>query len=138
MAILSRARSRRRELVEVSGSVAKNRTVAMEDGRTVDYSIIHSVMSFEIVAAYTLRIHFEDGVSRTVNFENVLGGALFRPLRDIGFFKQVFISEGIPTLTWPNGADFNPDHLYDWPRFEALYIERAENWEKQESAAHSH
>jgi len=101
------------------------------------YSVIHEITSFEIVAPHTIRVHFEDGHSRTIDFSKVLGGALFRPLRDPDYFSQVFISEGIPTLTWPNGADFNPDHLYDWPRYEKLYIERAESWEKQDSSVTS-
>jgi hypothetical protein len=98
----------------------------------MNYSIRHSVVSFEITAPHTIRIYFEDGVTQTIAFNNVLGGELLRPLRDPDFFHQVFVSDGIPTLTWPNGADFNPDHLHDWQSYEPLYIERADRWEKHE------
>ncbi len=97
------------------------------------YEITHSVVDFEILGAYTIRVHFEDGVSRNIDFSDVLGGDVLRPLRDDIFFKQASISEGIPTLTWPNGADFNPDHLYDWRHYKPLYIERASKWEKSNS-----
>ena len=96
-------------------------------------SVVYSVVSLEILAPYTIRIHFEDGATRTVDFSKVLGGELFRPLRDLNYFNQVFISEGIPTLSWPNGADFNPDHLYDWPNYKEQYVERVARWEQQES-----
>ena len=100
----------------------------------MNYSIVHSVLSFEIVGPHTIRIQFEDGIFQTIDFSRVLGGELFRPLRDPAFFKRVFISEGIPTLTWPNGADFNPDHLYDWQNYKQSYIERAKRWDQQDSA----
>jgi hypothetical protein len=103
----------------------------------INYSIVHSVISFEIVAPYTIRVHFEDHTSQVINFERVLGGELFRPLRDLDFFRQVYISEGIPTLTWSNGADFNPDHLHNWPDYEQLYADRASKWEKVRQAQHS-
>ena len=93
------------------------------------------MVSFEIVAQRTIRILFEDGTVQTIDFSRVLGGELFRPLRDPDFFSRVYISEGLPTLTWPNGADFNPDHLHDWPEYEGLYIERARQWEQQTSLA---
>ncbi len=54
---------------------------------------------------------------------------MYRPLRYPDVFESVFISDGIATLTWPNGADFNPDHLYHWPDYVGLYIERVKEWE---------
>ena len=30
-------------------------------------------------------------------------------------FKQVRIDPEVHTLVWPNGADFNPATLHDWP-----------------------
>lgn len=111
----------------------KNRTVKIEEAEIMNYLIKHSVVAFEIIAAHTIRVHFEGGVSQTIDFRDVLGGELLRPLRDTAFFNRVFISEGIPTLTWPNGADFNPDHLYDWQNYKQFYIERAEKWEEQDS-----
>ena len=74
-------------------------------------SILHSVVSFEIVGHYTITVKFEDNTSRQIDLKDALGGKLLRALQDEDFFRRVYISEGIPTLTWPNGADFNPDHL---------------------------
>jgi len=30
-------------------------------------------------------------------------------------FNQVRIDREVHTLTWPNGADFDPATLHDWP-----------------------
>ena len=74
---------------------------------------IHRVMSFEPVAAYTLRVHFEDGTEQVIDFGPVLEGEIFAPLRDLELFRQVTIDSEVQTLVWPNGADFDPATLYD-------------------------
>ena len=50
---------------------------------------IYRVRSFEIVGAYVLRIAFDDGTAQTIDFEPVLAGELFGPLRDPTLFRQV-------------------------------------------------
>lgn len=103
----------------------------------MNYEIKHSIAAFEHIAPYTLRVIFEDKTIREICFKDVLGGELFRPLRKASYFKKVFVSEGIPTLTWPNGADFNPDHLYNWPDYIQQYIDRARRWEALSKTHHS-
>jgi hypothetical protein len=76
---------------------------------------IYRVESFEIVSPYTLRIRFDDGIEQTINFEPVLTGELFGPLRDLNLFNQVRIDSEVKTLVWPNGSDFEPATLHDWP-----------------------
>jgi hypothetical protein len=56
-------------------------------------------------------LKFSDGTDGQVDLSNELDGPIFEPLQDIKYFKQ-FILEG-HTLTWPNGADFAPEHLHD-------------------------
>src|SRR5205814_8766036 len=64
---------------------------------------IHSIQSFEITAPYTLRVRFDDDTEQTINFEVVLAGALYRPLRDLSVFNQVKLDPEVHTLVWPNG-----------------------------------
>lgn len=95
------------------------------------YEIKYEVESFEIVGDFILKVKFEDGTSQTIDFWPVLGGAMFEPLRDLEFFNRVYISEGIRTLAWPNGADFNPNDLHDWPEHKEAWIQTAKRWEQQ-------
>ena len=90
---------------------------------------IRRIVSFEIAGEYTLRVRFEDGVERTIDFAPVLSGELFAPLRDANLFRQVRLDPEAHTLGWPNGADFDPATLYDWPRYAKEYAARAKQWE---------
>jgi len=90
---------------------------------------IHRVVDFEIVPPYTLRIHFEDATVQTINFEPVLAGELYAPLRDMRLFSRVRIDSEVHTLVWPNGADFDPATLHDWPHQEQALRERAKHWQ---------
>jgi hypothetical protein len=78
---------------------------------------IHKVISFQITGSYTLLVHFEDNTEQTIDFSPVLFGNLYEPLRDISLFNQVRIDPEVQTLVWPNGADFDPATLHDWPRY---------------------
>ncbi len=73
------------------------------------------VVEFAIVGDYTLRIRFDDGTEQTINFEPVLYGPVFAPLRDVGLFNQVQLVDYAGCLEWPTGADFDPETLHDWP-----------------------
>jgi hypothetical protein len=90
---------------------------------------IYRVQSFEIVAPYTLRVQFDDQTEQVINFESVLSGDLYRPLRDLSVFNQVRIDQEVHTLIWPNGADFDPATLHDWPEHVEAWKERARQWE---------
>ena len=90
---------------------------------------IYRVRSFEIVSAYMLRVGFDDGTERTINFQPILSGELYGPLRDLSLFDQVRIDKEVQTLVWPNGADFDPARLHDWPEHERAFRELAARWE---------
>jgi hypothetical protein len=90
---------------------------------------IHKVVEFEVVAPYTLRIRFEDGTTQKINFQPVLAGELYSPLRDLNLFNRVSIDPEVHTLVWPNGADFDPAMLHDWPVHEDALCERARRWQ---------
>ena len=89
---------------------------------------IHRVRSFEQLGIYTLRVGFDDGTSQTIDFEPVLRGQLFGPLRDPELFKQVRLDPECHTLVWPNDADFDPADLHDWPEVREEFIRRRAHW----------
>jgi hypothetical protein len=76
---------------------------------------IYRVESSRIVGPYTLRVKFDDETEQTIDFRPVLEGDLYGPLRDRELFDQARIDEEVHTLAWPNGADFDPATLHDWP-----------------------
>lgn len=75
---------------------------------------LYDVIGFEIVAPYTLQVQFDDGTAQIINFEPVLHGYYYAPLRDLAFFNQVQLDPETHNLVWPNGADFDPANLHDW------------------------
>jgi hypothetical protein len=90
---------------------------------------IYRVCSFRIEAPYTLRVGFDDDTEQVINFEPILAGELYRPLRDLSVFNQVRIDSEVHTLVWPNGADFDPATLHDWPTHASALIARAKQWD---------
>lgn len=78
---------------------------------------IYRVTAFETVADYTLRIHFDDGTEQVIDFEAVLYGPVFEPLRNLELFNQVKLVEEVGCLEWPTGADFDPETLRNWPDY---------------------
>jgi hypothetical protein len=94
--------------------------------------MIHSIYwvhSFQVIEPYTLRVQFNDGSERSINFEPVLRGPLYGPLCDISVFNRVQLDPEVRTLVWPNGADFDPATLHDWPEQIDELTERAQQWE---------
>ncbi len=89
---------------------------------------IHEVHSFEIVGPYTLCVHFEDGTEQTIDFHPILAGEIYGPLQYIDLFNRVQVDPEVHTLVWPNGADFDPATLHDWPDYEHEMRELARRW----------
>jgi hypothetical protein len=91
---------------------------------------IHRVARFAITGSCTLKVEFEDGTERQIDFRPVLHGALFGPLQDLSTFNAVTLDSEAGTLVWPNGADFDPATLHDWPSVRDELAVRALEWEK--------
>lgn len=89
---------------------------------------IHRVKSFEKLADFVLRVGFEDGTHQAIDFRPVLAGELFGPLSDARMFDQVRLDPEAHTLVWPNGADFDPAMLHDWPEVEPELRRLVSTW----------
>lgn len=90
---------------------------------------IYKIRSVAVVGPYTLRVGFDNATEQTIDFRLVLAGELYRPLLELELFNRVKIDPEVHTLVWPNGADFDPAMLHDWPENAAALAERAREWE---------
>ena len=88
---------------------------------------LYRVTNFEIVGDYTLTIRFDDGSTQTIDFEPVLHGPIFGPLRDLAIFNQVRLIDYAGCLEWPTGADFDPETLRKWPDYRDDIIARRQH-----------
>jgi hypothetical protein len=89
---------------------------------------IYRVTSVEPLGGYRLRVGFDDRSAREIDLAAVLEGEIYGSLRDPAMFAAVTIDPEVHTLVWPNGADFDPAVLHDWPQHEPAMRELAKRW----------
>jgi hypothetical protein len=75
--------------------------------------MLKDVVAVRALGDYRLHLQFEDGVEGVVDLEPYLSfRGIFEPLRERAYFAQVRVDPDLGTVTWPNGADLDPDVLY--------------------------
>jgi len=104
-----------------------NRSAALIFSKAMEHGI-YEVKSFKLLGPYTLEIQFDDGVTTVVNLDGALEGELYGPLKDPSLFERVKLDKEIGNLVWPNGADFDPEILHDWPERRARFVAAAQEW----------
>ena len=75
--------------------------------------MIPRITEVKVLEDYRLWIRFHDGSAGTVDLSSELWGPMFEPLRDKNLFDQATLQPELHTVTWPNGADFSPEFLYE-------------------------
>ena len=79
----------------------------------LQYPELVSVRSVRLRESSVAYVTFTDGSARDIDLEPFLHGPLFDPIRqDPKLLAQVYVDPETETLTWPNGADIDPDVLY--------------------------
>ncbi len=104
-------------------------------GQASGHHALYAVTKAELVGPYTLKLAFDDGKEQTINFQPVLEGEVFGPLKDHTLFNRVRLDPALRTIVWPNGADFDPATLHDWNLYEQEIITAIER--QQQIAAES-
>jgi len=89
---------------------------------------IHHVEDVEVLERYTIRVRFEDQTVQEIDLEPMLAGELYGPLRDPALFRKAFVDPEVRTVVWPNGADFDPAVLHDWPAHADAMRDLARKW----------
>ncbi len=75
--------------------------------------MIPRVSDARYIKDFIIMVRFADGVEGAVNLSDELEGEIFQPLKNVEYFKKFIVHPELHTLTWPNGADFAPEFLYD-------------------------
>ena len=73
---------------------------------------IPKVIHAEHLGSHRLRLVFDNGLVREIDFSNQLEGAMFEPLRDEEFFSEVEVDPDTHTITWPNELDIDAEVLH--------------------------
>lgn len=80
--------------------------------------MILRITQSELCGPYCLRLAFSDGTRKSVDVRPLLRGPVFEPLLDPSYFARARLDPVCGTVTWPNGADFAPEALYELPVLE--------------------
>jgi hypothetical protein len=89
---------------------------------------IHRVTRVDIIGPYMLALEFEDGSRQDIDFRPVLHGELLGPLQNLAMFNAVELDAAFGTIQWPNGADFDPETLHDWPKYREEFTAMTQRW----------
>jgi hypothetical protein len=74
--------------------------------------MVPDVIDAKYIKDYIIWVKFTDGTEGEVDLEDDLHGDIFEPLKNKDYFKKFTIHPELYVLTWPNGADIAPEHLY--------------------------
>jgi hypothetical protein len=76
------------------------------------YRIPH-VAAVEVPRAYVIRVTFDDGLVRELEFvRGVNANTVFEPFEDSEFFAKAAMDSVSGTVTWPNGVDVDAAVLH--------------------------
>jgi len=86
--------------------------------------IVVDITTVEVIEDRTIRLWFSDASERVVDLSPFLWGPAFEEIAaNDDLFNEVRIDPEIGTITWPNGADLDPDVLHG--DFEPAYRSRS-------------
>ena len=73
------------------------------------------ILRVQVPAPFRVALAFTDGSHGTVDLAPWIEGrrGVFAALQNPAFFAQVRVDPDAGTIVWPNGADLDPDVLYE-------------------------
>ncbi len=81
----------------------------------------YAVKSVKALKDFVLLLTFETGERKTYDMKPHLNGGIFEDLKNVDVFKTVRVS--FDTVEWENGADIDPEVLYQDGRLEEMETE---------------
>jgi hypothetical protein len=75
--------------------------------------MLQDIVDVRPIGGFNLRLTFEDGVDGTIDVSRLVSfHGVFEALEDPCEFAKVRINRELGSIEWPNGADLDPDVLY--------------------------
>ena len=76
--------------------------------------MLHHVINVKVLADYKLHLWFDDGQEGDIDITAHIGtfDGIFKPMKDLAFFRKVRILKGWGTITWPGDLDLDSEVLY--------------------------
>jgi hypothetical protein len=75
--------------------------------------MLKDIVSVQPLEGFCLKVRFEDGVEGVVDVSKCVPfKGVFVPLLDRGVFTAVWVNPELGCISWPCGADLDPDVLY--------------------------
>lgn len=73
------------------------------------------ITQVRVVGPFRVSLTFTDGTTGVADVGPWIAGrgGIFGALQDPAYFGQVTVDREAGTLVWPNGADLDPDMLYE-------------------------
>ena len=73
------------------------------------------ISGVRVLGRYLVSLTFTDGSEGTVDLARWIQGrtGVFSALQDPAYFSRVSVHPEAGTIVWPNGADLDPDVLYE-------------------------
>lgn len=84
----------------------------MVSARVDDVSRPARVVQVEPLGQLTIRVSFDDGLSRVLDLDPMIRGGLLEDVRHPDRFATICIDPVAGTVCWPNGIDLDPDVLH--------------------------
>jgi Protein of unknown function (DUF2442) len=74
---------------------------------------MNKIIEVKLLGGFLLLLKFNDGESKKIDFESLIGQGISSQLLDKEYFKLVTIDNG-GGIEWPNGMDFCPNFLKEY------------------------
>lgn len=78
---------------------------------SVTGSLDLAAKSVRALPDHVLEVTFSNGVTKRIDFKEILSSKQASPLNNQAFFEKVFVRNGFPS--WPGDIDIEPDDLFE-------------------------
>ncbi len=87
---------------------------------------VFRILAYKATGPHSFHVEFD--TRQEIDLKDTLEGEIYGPLKNPLLFSSVELDPEAHTLVGPNGADFDPETLHDWPKYEKQIKDMARRW----------